>query len=408
MRYLTAQGHDVTWWAPNFDHRSKRPVRARPEVLKLSEKGRIRLLASPGYEQNLSIQRLVDHSVVARDFRVMARTEGRPDVLVAAMPTLALAAESLRFGRDRDVPVVLDLRDMWPEVYVWHMPNAVRGMARAMLSPLFKARDRYLSEATAVWAVSEEFLKWGLECGGRKQSPCDGSFLMLDSSEGPGAADLNEARRFWDKVLGPPVAGELIGCFSGSINHQFDLETVALATADARRQGARLRTVIAGDGETMGALRDRFGPESGVVWAGWINRPRLRALFERSAFGFDPMPDRPDFLATINNKAVDYLKAGLGILSSPAKGALARLLEERGCGATYPRGDREKLVLLLQDLTTRRDVADRWSSAARKFAAENLDEDAVYGGMMRSLAMMASNGRATRHGRTGTRQRSTP
>jgi glycosyltransferase involved in cell wall biosynthesis len=391
MRYLTAHGHDVTWWTPNFDHRSKLPIRSRPEVLELSGNGRIRLLASSGYKKNLSVQRLIDHAFVARDFRAASGREASPDVVVVAMPTLELAAEALRFGRGRNVPVVLDLRDMWPEVYVWHMPVAVQGIARAMLSPLFRRRNRYLSEASAVWAVSEEFLQWGLECGGRKRSSFDGAFLMLDASAEPGTADLDEARRFWDGVLGSPVDAGMIGCFVGSINHQFDLETVALATAEARSRGARVRCVLAGDGETMGALRDRFGPESGVIWTGWIDRARLLALFERCDFGLDPMPDRPDFVATINNKALDYLKAGLGVVSSPAEGALARLLRERGCGASYPKGDREALVRLFLRLSSGEGIAGCWAESARRLAAEELLEDRVYGGMMGRLAMIVES-----------------
>ena len=54
--------------------------------------------------------------------------------------------------------------------------------------------------------------------------------------------------------------------------------------------------------------------------------------FEKIAGGIDPLPDRYDYLASINNKAVEYLSAGLPVVSSPRHGVLYELLEREECG----------------------------------------------------------------------------
>lgn len=385
-KYFTASGHDVTWWRPDFDHRTKRHFHTNVNIIGFASNGRVKLLASPGYDRNISIQRLLDHIAVGRQFRRRTVEEPMPDIIVASLPTLELAAEAIRYGKAHKIPVVLDLRDMWPEVYIWHMPHPIQGIARNALSRVFKWRDRSLAQASAIWGISEDFLNFGLKCAGRERRNGDGSFYLLDHSVAPAKREIDDACQFWNEILGPSGKGEILGCFAGSVNNQFDLATVASAAVETRRLGAGFRIVIAGDGETRKDLVRKFGQQSGVVCPGWVNRARLQTLLTRSQFGIDPMPPRPDFEATINNKAVDYLKAGRGIVSCPSNGALARLLQERGCGRSYPCGDVAYLVRIFASLASDHEIVKKWSEAARIFADTELDYERIYGGMAASLS----------------------
>jgi glycosyltransferase involved in cell wall biosynthesis len=51
------------------------------------------------------------------------------------------------------------------------------------------------------------------------------------------------------------------------------------------------------------------------------------------------MLNRFDFLATINNKAVEYLASGVPILSTPEDGDLAELIRTTGIGESTTEGD---------------------------------------------------------------------
>jgi glycosyltransferase involved in cell wall biosynthesis len=64
----------------------------------------------------------------------------------------------------------------------------------------------------------------------------------------------------------------------------------------------------------------------------------------------DPLPDRYDFLATINNKAVEYLSAGLPVISSPRRGVLYDLLKTESCGLSYVERGADELAATLQNL----------------------------------------------------------
>jgi len=388
--HLASAGHDVIWWSPDFDHRRKRHFGTIMDTVESALSYRIKLLPSPGYSRNISLRRLFDHGVVGYRFARNAKIVPPPQIIVASLPTLELASRAVRYGNSKGVPVVLDLRDMWPELYIWHLPKSMQTIAKGVAYPLFRWRNDCLARASALWAISDDFLSWGLRCARRKRRENDGAFFMVDRSPAPEDGAVQEARLYWDKVLGQNQNGEIVGCFVGSISHQYDLATVASAAVAARRAGANIRFVIAGDGETLSSLAERYDATSGIIWPGWIDRMRLLALLERCHFGLDPMPARPDFEATINNKAVDYLKAGRGIVSCPDRGALARLLIENGCGISYPHGDVQALTKIFMKLAADHRVAAQWSIAARTFSQSELDPSRIYGSMTTCLERMVA------------------
>src|SRR5688500_2440023 len=83
---LVSRGHTVTWWASTFDHFSKTQLFADDAAIDICDGYRIRALRGCAYRKNISLQRYVDHGLIARKFRKLARLEEPPDVIVASMP----------------------------------------------------------------------------------------------------------------------------------------------------------------------------------------------------------------------------------------------------------------------------------------------------------------------------------
>ena len=50
-------------------------------------------------------------------FRRASRGESHPILIVAAIPSLEWAEAAVEFGRLRGIPVVIDVRDLWPDVF---------------------------------------------------------------------------------------------------------------------------------------------------------------------------------------------------------------------------------------------------------------------------------------------------
>jgi glycosyltransferase involved in cell wall biosynthesis len=109
----------------------------------------------------------------------------------------------------------------------------------------------------------------------------------------------------------------------------------------------------------------------------------------RSTVGLDPMPDRYDFRVHINNKAIEYLSAGLPVISSPGHGTLRDLLKGEDCGASYETGDAGALAKILAEFAADRAGAARMAENAARLFEEQFQAERVYMGLYEHLQWVA-------------------
>lgn len=375
-QFLARRGHRVLWWSSTFDHFRKTHIAGKDETVELGSGLRIRLLRGRGYSRNISLDRLRDHAEIARKFVFEAERERLPDVIVAALPTIGLSAASANFGVRHGVPVALDMRDMWPDIFVDTAPAAVRPMARALLLPMFHQARRACARASAIVGITDAFVDWGVRRGGRKRSSLDRAFPLGYDTQPPEAEDLRAAGAFWDG-LGIRETSPFTLCFFGGLGRQLDLMHVIQAARALEGQGTPVRFVLCGAGERLEEYRRAAAGVSNMVLPGWVDRAAIYTLMRRSTAGLDPLPCRYDFLSTINNKAIEYMSAGLPVISSPRAGVLFELLEQRDCGLSYDAADGQGLAALVANLAQQPDriAAMRRASAAlfrEQFMAETV------------------------------------
>src|SRR6266404_1607534 len=113
-KYLINSGHEVLRWASSFNHTAKKQRVEKDTLVEVQPGYSIWLLHANPYEKNISFARWRNHRGIARKFRQLARRERKPDIVFCSLPTLELAEEAAIYGRENRVPVVIDVRDMWP------------------------------------------------------------------------------------------------------------------------------------------------------------------------------------------------------------------------------------------------------------------------------------------------------
>ena len=126
-----------------------------------------------------------------------------------------------------------------------------------------------------------------------------------------------------------------------------------------------------------------------IIFPGWINAAQIHVLMRLSCVGLNPIPDRYDFLATINNKAIEYMSAGLPIISSPKKGVLYDLLQKHGCGMSYSPGDEEVLFSILSKLHETPELLQNMSRNAKQLFSSMFAAEDVYSNMLEYICNIA-------------------
>ena len=75
-----------------------------------------------------------------RNLREAIAKRPPPDVIVSGMPMIEATDVLTHYAQRHGVPVVVDIRDEWPEDYVRWLPSPLRVLGRLALTPKFHRR----------------------------------------------------------------------------------------------------------------------------------------------------------------------------------------------------------------------------------------------------------------------------
>jgi len=114
---LLMRGHQVRILSSRFYHQRK-VHRKKHQLLDIQEKSlQYTLIDSPGYLSNISLARLFDHAVLAFNLLIyLVKESSSPHVCFIGSPPLEYAFIATLWAKVRGIPVILDVKDLWPEV----------------------------------------------------------------------------------------------------------------------------------------------------------------------------------------------------------------------------------------------------------------------------------------------------
>jgi glycosyltransferase involved in cell wall biosynthesis len=344
---LAARGHQVLWWSSAFDHMAK-TFRCEGEAeLAVDARQTLVLLNGGGYRHNISVARWRDHARLAKRFNELAADRHKPDVIVASLPSIELALAAVRYGRRHGIPVVVDVRDLWPDVMVDLLPRFARPIGRAITLGLTKQVQECARDATAITGHAPMFVEWGVRHASRAATALDRMF-----PHGYPTSELSVAERARAQAQltgrGIDLSSNLTTIvFVGTIGNQQEFEPV-LEAAALLKNDARIRFVLAGTGDNIERYRRLSGTVPNIVVPGWLDRAQIRVLLEHSAGGLLPYPDRLDWIETIPNKFPEYLSAGLPVLVSLPTGRMHEFMVKYNCGFGYSHSGSKLAERVLQ------------------------------------------------------------
>jgi len=373
---LTEQGHKVLWWASTFDHAFKRFRFGEASLVELQPSLQVYLLHGPGYQHNKSLRRLWHNRVLSRSFAREARRFSPPDVVLASLPTLELAEQAVIYGKQLRVPVVVDVRDLWPDHYLTLVPVWLRSIMRRLLFAEFQRVRRILKDTFGIISISHRFLRWGLNYAGRSVRKSDGVFPMgypsFPFSETEILVHQEKICRQYKLS-----SSEFIVGFSGSINSIFDFDTVIKAAKIIERSDTNVKFALMGDGTNYSSVREQARKQKNIIFTGRVDYLSVIALLRLSSVGLAPYAEGNSIGGSLPNKAFEYMAVGLPILSS-LSGELKELLITERIGFHYKSGDVrslvDKVVWLVRHPYERKKMGER----ARKLFEQNFSENVIY------------------------------
>jgi glycosyltransferase involved in cell wall biosynthesis len=391
---LVAAGHEVVWWTSTFDHYNRRqrfPVSTR---LPVSESYEIQYLRGRGYKRNISLARFREHIDVSREFARLAPHELRPDIIVASVPTVELAAAATGISTRAGIPIIVDVRDLWPDVFEDVVPRRLRFMVRLLSIPMRKQLHFVCSRATAIVGLTGRFVEWGAHAAKRPVGKRDRVVPLAYISKSLPEESLQRAREKWRNLGVEARKGHLIVAFFGTFGRGFDLDVVMKAAAALQQKNAPIRFVICGSGENSSHLEKQVRTLDNVLLPGWVNAAEIRALLEISDLGLAPYVETKNFVDNITNKPAEYLSGSIPVVSSLGHGQLYNLLNEYKCGISY-NNSAEILAEKLDKLEKDPELLQEMKISAGKLYSDLFDGDVVYGQFVEYLEHVVDSFKAS-------------
>ncbi|MDD5491934.1 MAG: glycosyltransferase family 4 protein [bacterium] len=370
---LVGRGHQVTWWTGAFDHTSKKwlSVFSAGEQIKLQENYTLVGLKGTGYSRNISLRRYIDHRIVARQFRKKARMLDRPDMVITSMPTHDLAYEAVDFGRRNKVPVIVDIRDPWPDAFLFDLPAGLKLLARIVLLVDFRIIRKALEQATSIVAVTRALLTWSRQYTKTGDTTADRVFylgykrIVLENKN-----ELDHRFASLQKTL----REKYIVLYLGAINRNYHNPFIILEAAKALRDLGDIHFIIAGDGHDYNDLSVAADGLVNVTLTGWLNSEEIEYILCQSKIGLCPT------VKTVNqtsNKIYMYLSAGLPLVSS-FHGEAKEWVEKYRVGYYYPPNDVQGLVERIRRLYQDKEMYKQMSANAIKLYEDKFNADKIY------------------------------
>jgi len=375
-RVLVERGHKVLWWTSNFDH-TKREYRPGKHGFRKSPGGyEVFLLKGTAYKGSVSLRRILHHITSALSFYWESKKQQAPDIILCSLPIVELAYACVLYAKKKDIPVILDARDQWPDLLVEIFPKWTQRFIKMILSPMFFMTRRVCSKANCLTGITDRYVDWVINYAKRPRTKFDKSFSLASRKETPAKNNIIRAEGFWKKYN--LNSREFNVCFVGTMSSKLELETVIDAAYKIQKLNLPIRFFLCGTG---GRLKKYQGLAKGcgnVMFPGWINRDQIWVLLSRSSIGLVPYASRPDFVISIPTKAIEYLSMELPIGSS-LEGELEELLAKHTVGFTYPNKDTDSLVSHLVDLYTNQNKTIEMAKNSQAVFKSKFDAEKVYG-----------------------------
>lgn len=337
MRELAAQGHRTVVVCSDANHLAVVPELREAVLVEERDGIDVHWLRTFKATTAKSWQRMV--SWLHFEWR-LARLDTsempRPDAVIVSSLSLFTVLNGLRLKRKLRVPLVFEVRDIWPLTLVEEGGYSATSPLIRVLGLIerlgYRRADRIVGTMPGLGKHVEEVLG----------SPRDVHCVPMGyaSRRLPPAPDRS------DRPSRRP--GELVVGYAGTIGITNALE-VMLDAARELRDDPGIRFRVLGDGPLLSRFKDEYGDLANLEFVDKVPKEQVDAELQKcDVLYLSTYPSRVWEFGQSLNKLIDYMLAGRPVVASYS--GLPSMIDEAGCGSFVPAGDPHALALELRRL----------------------------------------------------------
>jgi glycosyltransferase involved in cell wall biosynthesis len=284
----------------------------------------------------------------------------RPDVVIGSSPTFPAAEAAARTARSRQIPFVMEVRDLWPAVFtelgVMKHPTVSRLLERVELG--------LYGRATKIVTVTESFRQNLLA----RDVPATKVVTI------PNGADLEfwhprEAHRGLRQQLG--VDGAFVVLYIGTHGISHGLHAVLTSAAQLRDHGD-ISFVFVGDGAEKRGLVEQAAELQldNVRFVDSVDKEKVRDYYALADVCLVPLKNIKLFDSFIPSKIFEIMAMGRPMVAA-VRGETAGILQRSGSSLVVEPEDPTAMSAAVLTLLSNHDLRVSMGESGRRFVVEH-------------------------------------
>lgn len=325
----------------------------------------------PGYTKSICIKRLISSYQFGCGVIKYLKKQPKPDLIYQVVPTLDVANFVSRYAKKNNIPLIVDVQDLWPEAF--KMALNVPVVTDIAFAPFAWLANSIYRRADAVCAVSQTYVDRVLKVN-RKCKTGNAVFIGIN---------LEKFDEFAQEVK-EKEAGRLKLAYCGSLSKSYNIKLVIDALSMIKEPPL---FVVMGDGNDREAFQ-AYAKEKNVesIFTGFIPYPQMCAMLCSCDITVNPIVGTS--VASIINKHGDYAASGLPVINTQDSEEYCKLVEDYQMGLNSVNKDAADLADKIQMLMDNKDLRLEMGKNARRCAEEKFDRNKTYKKLVEAVRSM--------------------
>ena len=289
----------------------------------------------------------------------------RPDLVFCSSPPLTQTLQAVLLARRWRVPMVLELRDLWPAF----LEELELVRSRSALAALRRLETLAYRSASAIVSASPAFRPY-LEARGVRAD------AIVDAPHGARDRDPAALREAGMTFRTTHRLGERpVVLYAGALHSHYGLDSWLAAAAILAARRPDIAFVVAGGGRQQDRVAAAARSLPNLHYLGTVPRAELDGAIGAADLGLVCLSRAPSFVSVLPGKLVELMSCGVPVVTT-VSGQAARLVERAGAGWIVDNDSHDLAAAIELGIAAGSAERARRGAAGRRFVQRWMAADA--------------------------------
>ena len=321
------------------------------------------------YKKNLDVKRMYSYMQLGKRVYKYLQNNKKFDLLYVAIPSNYLGAKVVQYGKKKNIPVIVNTGDLWPEAM--KMAFSIPVITDILYSSIAHYAKITYAGANGFIGSSDEYRDHCLKYGADEEKPRKTVYVGSNLD-----VFFDGVKEYSESIVKPK--NEFWVTYAGNLGASYDISTLIEAGRLIMKSDySDIRIKILGGGPDEGRLKEQAKDLMNIIsFEGYLPYKKMAAYLSKSDITVNSfIKSAPQSIVT---KVGDYLAAGKPMINTLTSPEFRKKVEDEGFGVNIEAEDKQELYDAIIELYTKPELRESMSSKAIKIATTQFDRKEAY------------------------------